>query len=392
MTTLERVRVDDVLELQRRAVVVDPMLEYAEIGVRSFGKGIFHKEPVRGADLGQKRMFRVEPGDLVISNVFAWEGAIAQAADNDAGRIGSHRFMTFTAKDHDRIDTGWASWFFLSEVGLELIRMASPGSAGRNRTLAIDRFEALEIPLPAIEEQRRVAQHLDRVVRFRDDAQLSTYNSQRIHNALIISLATRPDLTGESKVSDGWLRVRLGDVLTQSVSQEAVSATRTYPNVGIYSFGKGLFAKPDIDGSTTSAKILYRISAGQFIYSRLFAFEGAYTYVPTQFDGRFVSNEFPTFDPDPAQLDARWLAACFRSPKSWSALRGSSVGIGVRRQRVPVDALLEHTVLLPPIKEQRRMVNQLEMLDRSRKLGKRSLTYSESLVSASLNEAFRLVK
>lgn len=160
--TVERVRVGDVLSLQRRIVVVEPDGEYEEIGVRSFGRGIFHKDPVMGTDLGNKRVFRIEPGDLVISNVFAWEGAIAVASKAEASKIGSHRFMTFVPTDGG-IDTSWAAWFFRSEPGLELIGLASPGSAGRNRTLAIDRFDALEIPLPTINEQRRQARYLDAV-------------------------------------------------------------------------------------------------------------------------------------------------------------------------------------------------------------------------------------
>lgn len=160
--TAEHVHVGDVLRLERRSVQVDPYDEYVEVGIRSFGRGIFHKEPVEGASLGSKRVFRIEPDDLVISNVFAWEGAIAIASGDEAGTIGSHRFMTFVPAD-DRIDVRWASWFFRSEPGLELIRKASPGSAGRNRTLAIDRFKALEIPIPPVDEQRRVAARLDQV-------------------------------------------------------------------------------------------------------------------------------------------------------------------------------------------------------------------------------------
>lgn len=160
MIATDRVRVGDVLALRRREVIVDPAEEYLEIGVRSFGKGIFHKEPTGGFDIGGKRVFRIEPGDLVISNVFAWEGAIAVASNDDAGRIGSHRFMTFVPKN-DRIDTSWAAWFFLSEPGLDLVRRASPGSAGRNRTLAIKRFADLEISLPPIVAQRAMASQLD---------------------------------------------------------------------------------------------------------------------------------------------------------------------------------------------------------------------------------------
>jgi type I restriction enzyme, S subunit len=153
-------RVGDVLKLVRRDVAVDPVNQYLEIGIRSFGKGIFHKEPIQGVDLGAKRVFKIEPSDLVLSNVFAWEGAIAVAGESDAGRIGSHRFMTFVPSD-DRIDVRWASWFFLSETGLDLIRKASPGSAGRNKTLAIERFKNLEIPLPPIAKQQATARKLD---------------------------------------------------------------------------------------------------------------------------------------------------------------------------------------------------------------------------------------
>lgn len=156
-------RVGKVLKLTRRPVEVRLDGSYEEIGIRSFGRGVFHKEPVSGAQLGSKRVFRIEPGDLLLSNVFAWEGAVAVAGHAEQGKIGSHRFMTYVPINDDEIDTNWASWFFRSEPGLELIRQASPGSAGRNRTLAIDRFEALAIPLPPIDEQRRVASYLDRV-------------------------------------------------------------------------------------------------------------------------------------------------------------------------------------------------------------------------------------
>jgi type I restriction enzyme, S subunit len=159
---MDQVRVGDVLSLQRRAVRVNAYGEYREIGVRSFGQGIFHKDPVFGSDLGNKRVFRIEPDDLVLSNVFAWEGAVAVASQAEVGMIGSHRFMTFVPIA-EKIETRWAAWFFRSGPGLALIRRASPGSAGRNRTLAIDRFQALEIPLPSICEQRRQVEYLEAI-------------------------------------------------------------------------------------------------------------------------------------------------------------------------------------------------------------------------------------
>lgn len=169
-------RVGEVLRLQRRAVEVEPLTTYTEIGVRSFGKGIFHKEPVTGVDLGSKRVFRVEPGDLILSNVFAWEGAVAVASEEERGCIGSHRFMTYIAFN-GRADASYLRSFFLSEPGLRLLRDASPGSAGRNRTLAIERFEALEIPLPAPSEQRRIADHVEVLLGLQRAAALAIQSS-----------------------------------------------------------------------------------------------------------------------------------------------------------------------------------------------------------------------
>src|SRR5437660_829444 len=86
----------EVLQLQRRWLELDPLSSYVEIGVRCFGNGIFHKAPVTGSSLGTKRVLRIQPGDLVFNNVFAWEGAVAVAGPAEAGKIGSHRFVTYT--------------------------------------------------------------------------------------------------------------------------------------------------------------------------------------------------------------------------------------------------------------------------------------------------------
>ena len=58
------VPLSEVLQLQRRWIDVQPMETYREIGIRSFGNGIFHKSPIHGSDLGGKRVLRIEPGDL----------------------------------------------------------------------------------------------------------------------------------------------------------------------------------------------------------------------------------------------------------------------------------------------------------------------------------------
>ena len=176
---------------------------------------------------------------------------------------------------------------------------------------------------------------------------------------LAIALAHRDDLSDAAKTAQGWRRVRLGDVMRLDLDPVRVLADASYPNLGVLSFARGLFAKPPISGLDTSATTLYRVRAGQAIYSRLFAFEGAYAYVETEFDGRYVSGEFPTFTPLPDVMLAEFFFAYMKRVSAWEAMRVGSKGLGSRRQRVQPETLLAHELWLPPMTEQRRIVAAL---------------------------------
>ncbi|MDO8769964.1 MAG: restriction endonuclease subunit S [Burkholderiaceae bacterium] len=144
---------NEVAPIVRRDVTVNHQSNYAELGIRSFGKGTFHKPTLSGLELGDKRVYRIEPGDLLFSNVFAWEGAIAVAQPEDSGRVGSHRFISCVP--HDGLTTAeYLRYYFLTDAGMTKIRDASPGGAGRNRTLGLSKLMDLDVPIPSIEVRK----------------------------------------------------------------------------------------------------------------------------------------------------------------------------------------------------------------------------------------------
>lgn len=156
----------EIAPVVRRQVDVQPNMDYPELGIRSFGQGTFHKPSIRGSDLGGKRIYRIEPGDLLFSNVFAWEGAIAVAQPNDIGRYGSHRFIT-CFPDPQKATANFLRYYFLSREGMAQIRAASPGAAGRNKTLGIKKLEAIKLPLPPLDAQKHFDKIAERVWRAR---------------------------------------------------------------------------------------------------------------------------------------------------------------------------------------------------------------------------------
>ena len=344
--TNDRVRVGDVLHLARRAVTVELERDYGEIGVRSFGRGIFHKESVSGLALGNKRVFRIEPGDLVISNVFAWEGAIAVASPAESGKIGSHRFMTFVPID-GQIDTSWAAWFFQSEPGLELIRKASPGSAGRNRTLAIERFESLEVCLPPVDAQQRMAARLD-AVRCRMSA---THRAQAKARRLDMALTNAAVCQIiERGIASGWPTAPLGAVADINPRADRLEPDEAISFVPMSAVNKwtGSIDAPELSTAGTASAGHKQFRQGDVIFARI---------TPCMQNGKtaifncetyygYGSTEFHVIRPGPT-VTAKWLHRFLRTQEFRNVASQHFTGTA-GQQRVPAEFVRAAHIPIPP--------------------------------------------
>lgn len=376
-----------VLESVREPVDIEPTAMYRPIGVRSFGKGIFHYDPVDGASLSKLRWFKVRPDELVISNIKGWEGAIAVSSEMELGCIASNRFLTYRPKG-DRADVRYLQYYFLSESGLELLRRASPGSTDRNLTLGIKAFEALEVPLPPVTVQRQIATRLNAVrsktqtVRSRQSAM-----ADRV-TALITALATRTDLSDRQKAEHGWRRRALGEFLSPSESDETVYPDGTYRIAGVYSFGRGLIDRGAIGGTDTKYRSLTRLAEDNIIISRLGGWEGAVAVVPKQFTGTYVSAEYPVFTPDRVILDPSYFAGIARSPWLWDAIAGSTRGSMARRKRIKAEHFLSVEVWLPTLAEQNRIALSIGKALVAEGFMQHNRNLAAALGPATLNEAF----
>ncbi|MCG9075551.1 restriction endonuclease subunit S [Laribacter hongkongensis] len=142
----------EVAPLVRRDVVIDPERSYTELGVRSFYKGAFHRRTVPGSDFSWQDLYRVQAGDLIFSNIMAWEQAIAIAQPEDDGCVGNHRMLTCEA-NVDIAVPGFLWYYFTTEEGFAKIYAASPGTAARNRTMTAPALMAIEVPMPSLAVQ-----------------------------------------------------------------------------------------------------------------------------------------------------------------------------------------------------------------------------------------------
>jgi len=161
---------------------------------------------------------------------------------------------------------------------------------------------------------------------------------------------------------DGWRHVALGDLLTIDIEPVVIDPLATYQLAGVYSFGRGLFEREQLLGAKTKYKFVHRLRQGRLVMSKLKAWEGALAVVPEAFDGFVLSPEFPTFRTHD-DLDSQFLGLLCTQPSFWQMLQRQSQGMGGRRERVHPRRLLEIQVLLPPLNEQKRIVDLVAAVD-----------------------------
>lgn len=173
---------NEVAPLTRRPMNVDQDRSYPQVSVRSFGRGTFHKAPLAGSEITWQKPFLVKTGDILISNIKAWEGAIAVATPQDNDRYGSHRYLTCVPK-LGVANARFVCFHLLTPEGLQSLGEASPGTADRNRTLNTKALLRIPIPVPGLEEQ----QWFDALAGRVDDIRQVQREAQKEMHALLLS-------------------------------------------------------------------------------------------------------------------------------------------------------------------------------------------------------------
>lgn len=372
------VRLAEAMWRSRETTEIDPSETYREVTVRLWGKGAGLRRSVLGSQIAATRRGVARAGQFILSRIDARNGALAIVPRELDGALVSNDFPTFNLNS-SKLTAKYLGWLCRTKDFVALCQRASEGTTNRVR-LQEASFLDFEIPLPPLSEQRRIVARIEELAGRIDEVRTTSRLVGDEADALILSLNT--SLAGSRTK-------RLGEILQLDEDSTPVTPTGSYPQVGVKSFGGGLFAKTALFGSETTYRAFNRLYEGALVLSQVKGWEGAIAVCPSSLSGWFVSPEYRTFRFDPTEARPGYFAALVRTEWFWQRLGSATRGVGARRERTRPEQFLAVEVAIPEVRLQEHGEEVFSRVGGLKRLQAETQAELDALLLSMLDRAFK---
>jgi type I restriction enzyme, S subunit len=339
------VKLGDVLYLDLHKVPIDPSVTYSMVGVLSFGKGLFDKEPIDNGNTSYKYFLKLKENHFVMSQLFGWEGALATSDNHFSGKYVSPQFPTFVCDD-SKLNLQFLKWNAATKLFWDELATRTNGMGDRRRTLNPAALYECRISLPPLDVQKNIVARIDSV-----QQQLQAAEKLRKSVTLELQAICRSLMVNDHSTK----QIQVAELVKQRPPDVSVEPDVSYQFAGVYSFGRGVFKGVVKTGAEFAYPKLSRIKPGDFIYPKLMAWEGALGVVPDECDSCVVSPEFPVFEIDKTKVLPDVFDVYFRDPSTWESLQSGSTGTNARRRRLNPADFLKLKIPVPSMATQQKL-------------------------------------
>lgn len=239
----------------------------------------------------------------------------------------------------------------------------------------------VSIPLPPLEEQRRIVARVEALAARIEEA-------RGLQSDLGKTVGAFCQTFFADKLENELQLVPMKELVTLRTPDVQVEASESYHFAGVYCFGRGVFRGGQKQGSEFAYPRLTRLRRGNFVYPKLMAWEGAFGVVPDNCDSLVVSTEFPVFEVNTERVLPETLDTYFKNPSTWSAVAGSSSGTNVRRRRLNPSDFLSYAMPLPSMRVQQKLARARQAFDEIAQLQTSTRLELDALLPAVLAKAF----
>ena len=152
--TLRKIKLGEVLRRVKNLVEIENDKEYKLVTVKMHHKGVTLRNITKGSELGSKKMHSVKSGEFILSGIDARHGAFGIIPSELEGAVVTNDFWCLEF-DESVIDKHLFLKLTSTSFFDDLCKKASDGTTNRVR-LQAEKFYNLEIDLPSVDEQKEI--------------------------------------------------------------------------------------------------------------------------------------------------------------------------------------------------------------------------------------------
>jgi len=386
------VRLGEVLAQSDRAIASSELPEVNLAGVYSFARGLFKRGPMRPAETSYKTYNRLVRDDFVISQPKAWEGALARVTDEFEGWFLSPVFPTFTA-DPRRLLPAYLEWFCKRRTVWQDLQILSKGMGARRETVSPEQFLSLEIPLPPLDEQRRIVARIEELAAKVEEAR--GLRSASVEELTALSNSQANAIFGRENYTTRPLG-ELCHVITDGTHQtpryvDEGAIFLSAQNVKPFRFLPQVHRKVSFEDYAVYT-MKNKPSLGDILLTRVGAGIGEAAVIDQDIDfAIYVS--VALIRPDTCQITPEFLVHWLNSPIGRSHSRSKTLGRGHSQGNLNLNLLRSFPVPVPPIACQNQIVAELDALQAKveavKSLQTETAAELDAMLPAILDKAFK---
>jgi type I restriction enzyme S subunit len=186
---------------------------YRQVGVRLWGEGAYERESIDGSDTNYKTLSQVEVDDIIVNKIWARNGSVSIITPELSGGYVSSEFPTFVPVK-EKLEPRWFYWLTKTKYFWNQCDEKSHGTSGKNR-IRPDKFLEIEIPLPPLEEQRRIVARIAELAAKVEEAR--GLRREAVEDIKSFSTVSKLNLFQHAKQK--WGENRLSEVVNVNMGQ-----------------------------------------------------------------------------------------------------------------------------------------------------------------------------
>lgn len=166
-------------------------------------------------------------------------------------------------------------------------------------------------------------------------------------------------LESKFEYNKNYSLAKIDSFLIRNKTKISINDNTEYKRVKIKLYNKGVFLRDKEIGKNIGTKKQFLIKKGQFLLSKIDARNGAFGLATDEVDGAIITADFFAYDIDITKIEPYFLVLMTTTKKFQQFAQSASSGT-TGRQRINEQKFLDVKIPLPPLKVQKKIVQDYQ--------------------------------